>query len=298
MNNLKYYRFILDPSPRKILCPNCNQKTFVGMIDQETGEFISEFGRCDREVKCGYFLFPDQQSRNLFIISPKSLKTETKEPTFHDFTTLKNSLDLENNLLQYLKILFGEFQKNKIQQTYFIGTAKDFNNGTIFWQVDEKNRIRGGKIICYDHCGRRTKNINWVHNLMKTKGKLSEFNLKQCLFGLHLISGDVLSTIAIVESEKTACIMSVIFPQFLWMACGSKTEFKYEKLLPLKNRKIIAYPDCEIHADNSTTFDEWNLKASELNKQGFNITVSNLLEYQATQDQKIQGVDIADFFMK
>lgn len=132
---------------------------------------------------------------------------------------------------------------------------------------------------------------------MKRTKQISEFNLSQCLFGLHLISEDKTSTIAVVESEKTACIMSVVFPEFLWMACGAKGEFKLSKLEPIKHRKIIAYPDCEIQKDGSSTFDEWKKKSEILNVMRFDITVSNLLEIQTTSEQKQQGIDIADFFM-
>ena len=49
MKNNKNYRYKLDPSSRKTKCPNCGQKSFVGMIDSETGEFLQDYGRCDRE---------------------------------------------------------------------------------------------------------------------------------------------------------------------------------------------------------------------------------------------------------
>ena len=117
------------------------------------------------------------------------------------------------------------------------------------------------------------------------------------MFGLQLVKKDKLSVIAIVESEKTACIMSIVYPQFLWLACGAKSEFKQEKLLPIKTRKIIAYPDCEIQKNGVTTYEEWRQKAEILNAQGFNIAVSDLLEKEASNEQKNEGIDIADFFM-
>ncbi|WP_372938062.1 DUF6371 domain-containing protein [Seonamhaeicola sp.] len=39
---------------------------------------------------------------------------------------------------------------------------------------------------------------------------------------------------AIVESEKTAIIMSMFLPDFIWLATGSKGNFKYELLELLK----------------------------------------------------------------
>jgi hypothetical protein len=47
-----------------------------------------------------------------------------------------------------------------------------------------------------------------------------------------------------------------------------------------------------------TTYQEWNRKAIEYNRNGYEITVSDLLENEATKKQKDEGIDIADFFMK
>jgi hypothetical protein len=45
----------------------------------------------------------------------------------------------------------------------------------------------------------------------------------QCLFGLHRITEDYQKkTIAIVESEKTAIVMSILLPHYIWLATGVK----------------------------------------------------------------------------
>ena len=298
MKNNKNYRYKLDPSSRKTKCPNCGQKSFVGMIDSETGEFLQDYGRCDREVKCGFMKHPSKDGfDNNFTSYYESNSVQIKVPNFHSKQLIFDSMKLKNNLLKYFEELFGKFQTENIKKKYRLGPFSEGNFGTVFWQIDEENRIRAGKIINYFPNGKRTKNIDWVHSYMKRTKQISEFNLSQCLFGLHLISEDKTSTIAVVESEKTACIMSVVFPEFLWMACGAKGEFKLSKLEPIKHRKIIAYPDCEIQKDGSSTFDEWKKKSEILNVMRFDITVSNLLEIQTTSEQKQQGIDIADFFM-
>ena len=84
--------------------------------------------------------------------------------------------------------------------------------------------------------GKRVKQpYNHVSSMHK-KLKLDNFVLQQCLFGLHIIY-DITkdNIICIVESEKTAIIMSIVLPNFLWLATGSKTGFKKEMLQPVKN---------------------------------------------------------------
>ena len=89
----------------------------------------------------------------------------------------------------------------------------------------------------------------------------------------------------IVESEKTAIIMSIFLPQFIWIATGSKSNFKHELLKPLKKRKCFAFPD-------KGEFENWNKKATDLNQKGFKIAVCNILEKTTFEN----GFDLADYY--
>src|SRR5690606_3912558 len=109
-------------------------------------------------------------------------------------------------------------------------------NSTVFWQIDENKKILGGKIIKYNRSGKRTRYINWVHAIQLKEGKINSFQLNQCLFGLHLIK-KYQKNIAIVESEKTACVMSLLFDKYLWLATGSLKGLTKEKIECLKERK-------------------------------------------------------------
>ncbi len=270
----------------------------VIFLDSETGEVMENYGRCDRETKCGFFYHPSKdgfQNRNSEISSDDFIEIS---PSFHKNDLVELSMNYDNNFVKYLRFLFGSSTANSIQKNYKIGTLPEFNNGTIFWQIDEQKKVRAGKVIQYFETGKRTKNITWIHQFLKMKKEISDYNLCQCLFGLHLIKDDKKSIIALVESEKTACIMSVIFPDFLWLSCSAKGEFKLKKLEPIKHRKIIAYPDCEIQKNGSTTYQEWKRKAEGFNANGFDIYVSDLLEEETADEQKNEGFDVADFFMK
>ncbi len=138
--------------------------------------------------------------------------------------------------------------------------------------------------MAYDsNTGKRIKEknieaISWVHYKLK-KPKES---IRQCLFGLHLLN-DNKKQVAIVESEKTAIIMSIEFPKYTWMSTGSLSGFKYEYLKPLKSKEIIAFPD-------KGGCDNWKTTANNLNSKGFNIIVSEILEV----DEFEMGWDLVD----
>ncbi|WP_409187201.1 DUF6371 domain-containing protein [Antarcticibacterium sp. 1MA-6-2] len=90
--------------------------------------------------------------------------------------------------------------------------------------------------------GKRKKepfsHITWVHSLLQKKGKHKDFVLSQCLFGLHLIRDyPDNNMIAIVEAPKTACIMSAIYPKYLWLATCGLSNIKPRLFKPLKEKK-------------------------------------------------------------
>jgi hypothetical protein len=282
------FKYILDKSSKKFQCPRCNKKTFVRYIEIETGNYLNDnSGRCDRESNCQYFLKPQGQI-NDFVINdlPKP------EPSYHSIELLEKSYltKEQNNFIDFLNKHFTEEEVTKAVSTYLISTSKYWKGATVFWQIDQLERLHHGKIMLFNsETGKRVKKpdgkgfINSVRSVLK----LEDFNLNQCLFGLHLIKETNSKTIAIVEAEKTAILMSIFKPQFIWIATGSKSGFKYEYLKPIKEYKIVAFPD-------KGEFNEWSIKAKELNGFGFNIIVNDWLEKQQKYDP---GTDLADVYI-
>jgi hypothetical protein len=177
---------------------------------------------------------------------------------------------------------------------FAIGTAKD--NKTVFWQIDEKGFIRTGRIMLYDKLtGKRSKVVHqdWIHSRLQKKKLIKDFQLKQCLFGLHqiLIESEKNKTIAIVEADKTAIIATALIPEFIWMSAGAKGYLNADKLKPLANRKVILFPD-------TNAFDDWNEKAKTLRSIVPSLKVSDYLEKLLTDEQKAKGFDIADFLIE
>jgi hypothetical protein len=283
-------------------CPSCQQrdKTFSLYIDTETGEHIHPtVGRCNRESNCGHHYTPKQyfQDNNISFDTPKAYKPRPVTPqpkpvSFIPVEVFKASLKAHetNHFVQFLINLFGVEVASQLVSRYFIATSKHWNGATVFWQIDTQGKVRTGKIMLYNPTtGKRVKNLElpvyWVHKALKQP----EFELRQCLFGEHLLI-DKTKPVAIVESEKTAVIASVYLPQFIWVAVGSITNLNAEKCSILKGRTVTLFPDLN-------GFDKWSSKSKELSHLTI-FTVSDLLERKATEAEKKQGFDLADYLIK
>lgn len=301
---MQSHRYILQPYKglnTRYHCPTCNHrdKTFVRYIDTETNKQIhDDVGRCNREVNCGYHYSPKQyfekNNINFQKTNSQSPIPNSKPPipiSYINHNIFKQTLKnyQANNFVQFLIKQFGTSITQQILNTYFIGTSKHWQGANIFWQIDSKGKIHTGKIMLYNvSTGKRVKepfnHITWVHKLINQP----EYNLKQCFFGEHLIKNNN-KPIAIVESEKTAIIASVYLPQFIWLAVGSLSNLNEEKCKVLKGRKVILFPDLN-------AFEKWTTKAQQLNHIT-NFQVSNLLETKATEEERQQGLDLADYLL-
>ncbi|MCI1267909.1 MAG: DUF6371 domain-containing protein [Saprospiraceae bacterium] len=303
------HRYFLEPykgMKTRYYCPSCQQrdKTFSLYIDRDTGEYIhSSVGRCNRESNCGHHYTPKQYFHDNNIpfntLQPKAYKTlldkiQPKLISFIPVEIFKSSLNpkaFENNyFVEFLINLFDVEITSQLVSRYFIATSKHWNGASVFWQIDLNGKVRTGKIILYDPTtGKRVKNqelpVFWVHKALM----LSEFNLKQCLFGTHLLI-DKTYPVAIVESEKTAIIASVYLPQFIWLATGGLNNLNAENCCYLKDRNVTLFPDLN-------GFEKWNNKAKTLSHIA-KFTVSDLLERNATEEERKQGLDLADYLIR
>lgn len=303
------HKYILEPyrgMNTRYRCPSCQQrdKTFSRYIDTETGEHLHpSVGRCNRESNCRHHYTPKQyfQDNNISFdtpqpkaYKPRPVTPQPKPVSFIPVEVFKASLNPTafetNHFVQFLIDLFGVEVANQLVSSYFIATSKHWNGATVFWQIDIHGKIRTGKIMLYSPTtGKRAKNLElpvyWVHKALKQP----EFELRQCLFGEHLLI-DKTKPVAIVESEKTAVIASVYLPQFVWVAVGSLTNLNAEKCGILKGRTVTLFPDLN-------GFDKWSSKAKELSHLA-TFTVSDLLERKATEAERKQGFDLADYLIK
>jgi hypothetical protein len=197
----------------------------------------------------------------------------------------------------------SEEQMQRAARRYRLGASRD--GGVIFWQIDEFDQLRDGKIMHYrPDCHRdHDRKPTWTAYLMRKHGQLpKDWNTDHCLFGLHLLENEKMKelknekTVAVVEAEKTAVIMSEVKPDYVWLATGGKTELNVAKLRPLEGRRVILFPDTD--EDGQTYRDWYDVAEAAGDIFGHPVTVSSLLEQHATPAQKAAKIDLVDYLFR
>ena len=293
----------------KLTCPQCGRKQcFVRYIDEEGKIIFPDYvGRCDHEDSCGYHYTPkdlfqdkpdlkpnnDDGWRSVKTFAQIRTKAEPFVPSYIPADLMRKTLSHYgiNPLYQFLCKTIGKEGANKQIERYMVGTVKKWGGAAVYWQVDIEGYVRAGKMMGYNpKDGHRIKEphpqVSWAHSELK----LPDFNLKQCLFGEHLLATSS-ATIMLVESEKTCLIASHFMPDFLWLATGGKNGcFNEDAMQVLRGRDVILMPDLG-------AIEKWNDKSKILEPICKSVTISDVLEQTATAEQHKAGLDISDFLL-
>lgn len=287
-------------------CPACNDRTsFVRYIDTNTKKYLhSNCGKCNHESGCGYHYTPKQY----FIDNPDDRPARghqwappppapPKPMGTLPIELIQQSYSPDSNFVTFLYGLYGHDGQavNELCRRYYLGAtpAKE----VIFWQVDSSGKLRTGKIMQYNpETGKRQKNMDWVHSRMIKADRLNpDYNLMQCFFGEHLLPLNPGATVAIVESEKTAIIASWLMPDYIWLAAGQMQGLNLMKCKTLAGRNVVLFPDL---STNGKAFELWKSKAAEIMKViNCRVFVSDLLEQTASDADRANGYDIADYLI-
>ena len=228
----------------------------------------------------------------------------------------------KNHLARWLCTQFPEEQVAEVLARYRTGSTRD--GRIIYWQIDHRGQVRAGKVMAYNPDGHRRKggsgNVCWVHSIKIDGIKFDEMLAPQCLFGEHLASpsnspsmgrtqsslckksatvtrsieggGQGGGSLCLVESEKTALIMSLVCPDRVWLATGGKANFKESMLWPLLGHEVAVYPDADALRD-------WKQRIHQLNRElGHSLYIPtgyyNLMNHD---EARREGWDLADVVM-
>jgi len=278
--------FVVSPIRQNFKCFGCGESgdviSFIQKIDNLN--FVDAVKKLNGDFSINKDWRKSEAYKTVYVAP------EPKQISFIEFDIFNKSLnDYGNNdFVIFLKNKFGSEITNDLIAKYHIGTSKRFKNGVVFWQIDADGGVRTGKIMQYDaltllRVQEPTTCIDWVHS------KMNNFKLCQCFFGEHLLAVDKTKTIAIAESEKSAIVGAAFYPDYIWLAAGNKDALK-SKISVLRNRNIILYPDAQAYNDWKEIADDW---------QGINnITVSSLIEKNATDEEYNSKVDLADYLLR
>ena len=205
-----------------------------------------------------------------------------------------------SNFFRFLFTLLTSYYGDKAKEVlkrlleeYRLGATRD--GSVIFWQIDRTGKVRTGKVMQYNPedghriKGGQTSAVNWIHSILKKQRVLAEdWQLSQCLFGEHLLKTHPDKVVVLVESEKSAVIGSAIFPDYVWLATGGKSQMREEKLRVLSGRTVLLFPDADAYA-------EWKQRAESM--YFCKVVVSDIIERNATPKQKEAHIDIADWII-
>ena len=190
-------------------------------------------------------------------------------------------------------------QMHHAAERYYLGKTK--SGEPIFWMLDEMLDPLDAHIT-----------DRWISSLLKRREPLLEsWRPTHCLFGLHLLMADVRSlmadvdnrltltdnrSIAIVENEQSAVILSELFPESLWMAYATPSHLCPELLAPLQGHIVTIYP----RTDETMSTYLFFLDYADVVRRRYSLDlhVDDTLEQYATPDQKSRCIDILDFIME
>jgi hypothetical protein len=244
------HRYILEKGSKKHCCPECGKKHFVRYLDTKTGQYLPEqYGRCDRESKCSYFLNPytdgyakAMQEKEQGIQSewkpirktkPQKTASSTEKPIFFDFPTFRQTLLAERyekntfiqNLLSRVEYPFSVDDVTKVIELYRLGTiAHGYRMGAVtFPFIDVNGNVRTIQAKQFDE-NNHTISTDFLHSILEKHYQhiekplpdwLQAYTMQEkrvsCLFGEHLLSKYPKSPVALVEAPKTAIYGTMYF---------------------------------------------------------------------------------------
>lgn len=163
---------------------------------------------------------------------------------------------------------------------YYLGKTK---TGTpIYWMIDDMNTPLDA------HIGDR-----WISTLLKNREPLiANWQVQHCLIGLHLLA-HAESPISIVESESSAIVLSALFPETIWLAYATTTHLVPDLFAPLEGHIVTIYPNTDPTLSNYLFFQD--LVTLTQQQYDLDITISPLLEDNATPTQKDRNIDLLDY---
>lgn len=251
------YKWQLRKGGKKERCPQCGKMRFVPyVLTSDPSVMAGEvYGRCDREQSCGYFRYPyldRDEIESKPLLYTKSEPVEDKRMIMTYKPIFEPLMD-NNSLYAAFKSILPFQALAEACKRYHVGTGG--KGECLYYQFDGA-RVRTAKAISYDRSGHRLKGDNgdtlpvwWMHKAPSYAFDETQYRIKQCFFGQHLLEQFPSHQVWIVEGEKTAVLMTARDIEQgkinrIWLACGGSQMLKGAiELECLKDRNVTLVPD-------------------------------------------------------
>jgi hypothetical protein len=202
------------------------------------------------------------------------------------------------------KIFLSDYDNSGLSETDKTDIYNDYmrnlnyiNQSVKFCYINEKNQFLTCKELLYkdtfkrDRLHERLLHIDYCGYDVNKRVKL-------CLFGLHLLDleENYNKDIIIIESEKTAFIMSLFYPKYVWLATGGLNNISNDYDYIDLNVKYFFLPDSDIDKKGLSCAYKWKNKIAKsfLFKTDFKVIDFHLL---CNEEQQKVGYDILDLHL-
>lgn len=282
--HLATWRERIELNIKLMRCPACNRVGYKPYIHPDGTIVAEECGKCDHESSCGYHIPPkewfkehsqDGDHTNPNYVpppSPPAIKIDrnvalqvyclgpkaVRNPLLRYWTNLIRNVapkhrDTATKYVERMKAALRQFMVGSLPGGY-----------TVWWIVDETGSIRSGKCMKYRSDGHRDKEdkfgFRWMHRSPLVGQQKEGAEYVGCLFGLHQLKNNKdIKEVQIVESEKTAVLMTMFKPTMTWMATMGLGNLNQYRLAPLIERgiHITCHPDID-------GYGKWGDKVEQL----------------------------------
>ncbi len=174
-------------------------------------------------------------------------------------------------------------QMHRATERYLLGKTK--SGIPMFWMIDHRGQPLDAHI-----------SEGWISQILKKRESLLEYwQVRHCLFGEHLLAGNS-NSVAIVESERTAVILSELLPESIWLAYAYPNNITPLLMAPLQGRTVTIFPYTDPYLSNFLYFQDFIGQVRRL--YDINLHIDTTLEDHATESQKSRCIDILDFILE
>lgn len=304
---------------------NLNIKTeddargLIVSLAKQAGIEVSKFSLLQKEYNSGRANPRGQTARRRKSATKETAAPQRQEPPRQadylpeDMLTTAQRYGEQTGFFAWLRNEFGLDAARNVFRKYRIGgsqyTDESRKRAAVFPYINTQGRVVDGKIFHIDQLTGSRKTSAALRVWVDGKGKTQEFRSSWaiaelnrqrrkngmqeinrapwCNFGDHLLQEQPTAEVCLVESEKTAVICSLVYPERVWIAAGSKNNLTVERCAAYAGRHITLFPDRD-------GIDEWRNKAKQLTAAGLIIRIDTTLSHY---DGNLHD-DIADLILR